>query len=244
MKDYFSQQSSDYARFRPKYPSELFDHIIGFVNDKNLAWDCGTGNGQSAVQLAKHFNSVYATDISKNQILHAYKESNITYAIESSSQSSLNNNTVNLITVSQALHWFNLDKFYAEVKRVGVEKAIIAVWTYALMKIDPEIDGIILHFYSFILKDYWDVERKYIDEEYKSIPFPFIELPIKDFNIEVIWTLNEMEGYLSTWSAVRKYISLNNVNPVPVLIKDMKNTGPLTNGKVIFPVHMKIGLIH
>jgi len=245
VKDYFSRQSEHYARYRPGYPPPLFDHIMGFVEEKKLAWDCGTGNGQAAVAIARYFEKVYATDISINQVSNAVKKSNIDYAIEPAESTSLQTNSVDLITISQALHWFDFDKFYAEARRVGTQKAVIAAWTYPLMKIDPDIDAIIDDFYSGMLHGYWDKERRYVDEEYSTIPFPFTQLPSGNFKIEVEWSLEDIEGYLNTWSALQKYITINNENPVALIINKLKNYWP-DNGlkKVIFPVYLKIGRVH
>ena len=245
MKDYFSKQSENYSKYRPAYPDELFDYILGYVPEKKLAWDCGTGNGQSAVAMAARFESVYASDISVNQVSNAVKRNNIRYVIEPAESCSLADNTVNLVTVSQALHWFHFDQFYAEAKRVSAPNGIIAVWTYPLMKIDPLIDRIIDEFYAVKLNDYWDKERCYVDEEYKTIPFPFTELPSRRFNIEVNWNLYDLEGYLNTWSALQKYISINNENPVALVIQDIREHWAGNEYRVItFPVYLRIGKVH
>ncbi|HMI78613.1 MAG TPA: class I SAM-dependent methyltransferase, partial [Ferruginibacter sp.] len=143
MKDNFSQQASGYAQYRPQYPEELFAYILRFVKEKKLAWDCGTGNGQSAKALSNYFEKVIATDISQKQIDNAYKASNIFYAVEPAEQTTLADKSVDLITVAQAMHWFNFEKFYAEVNRVAKPGAVIAVWTYNLLKISKEIDDLI-----------------------------------------------------------------------------------------------------
>src|SRR5688500_5223465 len=136
MKDNFSGHAETYARFRPAYPEGMINYLCDLANEKKIAWDCGTGNGQTASMLAEHFAAVFATDISSNQLSHAIKKDNITYACESSSSTSLASESVNLITVSQALHWFDVEAFYQEVKRVGGDSSVIAVWAYSLLNTD------------------------------------------------------------------------------------------------------------
>lgn len=245
MKDNFSNYADKYARYRPGYPQELFEYLCGLVNEKELAWDCGTGNGQSASQLSKYFKKVYATDISSTQLKNAIRANNIVYALEPAEKTSHVANSVDLITVSQALHWFDFPSFYAEVKRVAKENAVIAVWSYSLLQVDPYTDSI-LHTYHFeTLKDHWDPERKYVDDGYENIPFPFIMVPSPDFKIELNWTREDLEGYLNTWSATQKFISANHFNPVNVLMEKINNNWPAgETRRVNFPVHLKVGHVH
>ena len=244
MKDNFSTQADVYAKYRPQYPDALFEYIMSFVKEKNLAWDCGTGNGQTAKKLSKYFDKVYATDISSKQIEHAAKKSNINYVVEPAEKTSLKNNTVDLVTVSQALHWFNFEKFYAEVKRVAKPTAVIAVWTYSLLQTDP-VTGKLIHDYHFkTLEKYWDEERKYVDDGYKTIPFPFEKIDAPEFFIELNWNTEDLEGYFNTWSALQKFIKVNNYNPVPDLMKEIKLNWLATEyRKIIFPIHLKLGYV-
>ncbi|WP_445361712.1 methyltransferase domain-containing protein [Microbulbifer sp. EKSA005] len=46
-----------------------------------LAWDCACGSGQAAIGLAKLFSSVYATDISAEQIKAAKAHPKIHYQV-------------------------------------------------------------------------------------------------------------------------------------------------------------------
>ncbi len=245
MKDNFSAQSESYAKHRPVYPQELFDHILSFVPQKILAWDCATGNGQTAAVLSKYFEKVYATDISKNQIDNAVKVANIFYDLEPAERTSLKNNSVDLITVSQALHWFDFDKFYKEVKRVSTPKGIIAAWTYNLLRIDPVSDKIIHHYHFDTLGEYWDIERTHVNDNYANIPFPFKTIATPEFSIKVKWNLKDLEGYLNTWSALQKFISIKNFNPVADLIKQIKMHWPSEEVRSIeFPLTIKLGYVH
>lgn len=244
MKDNFSGQADIYAKYRPQYPDALFDFITGLVHEKKLAWDCGTGNGQTAIQLARYFGKVYATDISARQIENAYRRENIVYEVAAAEQTGIRENSVDLITVSQALHWFDFDKFYAEVRRVAKPGAVIAVWTYSLLQIDPVTDALIHDHHFGTLEHYWDKERKYVDDGYQSIPFPFEQISTPVFNIELFWDTDELEGYLNTWSALQKFSKANNYNPVPELMEKIRQRWPVSEKrKILFPIHLKMAVV-
>lgn len=245
MKDNFSTYADLYAKYRPQYPTALFEYILSFVKEKNLAWDCGTGSGQTAKELSKYFENVYATDISFKQIEHAVKEKNIIYAVEAAENSSIENNATDLVTVSQALHWFNFEKFYDEVKRVSKPGGLIAAWTYSLLQVDPITDALIHKHHFNTLQNYWDEERKYVDDGYSSIPFPFKKIDTPEFFIEVNWNTDDLEGYLNTWSALQKFIKQNNDSPVPALMNEIKLNWPGNETrKIIFPIHLKMAYVH
>jgi ubiquinone/menaquinone biosynthesis C-methylase UbiE len=243
MKDNFSKQADIYAKYRPVYPQELFDFILKHTDKKQNAWDCATGNGQTAKVLAGYFEKVFATDISQKQIDNAQQISNIHYSVQPAEKTDFANNTFDLITVSQALHWFTVANFYKEVKRVAKPGCIFAAWSYSLLYISSEIDKLIRDFYSDILGEYWDAERKYVDEEYKTIPFPFKEIAVPQVTMEYRWTTEELEGYFNTWSALQKFIATNNYNPVVDLIKQIQKVNKNENLKIVFPLHIRMGRI-
>lgn len=243
MKDNFSKQAVIYAKYRPDYPEELFDFIIAHVTSREAAWDCATGNGQSAKQLARHFNKVVGTDISQKQLDNAYKADNIFYSVQPAEQTSFTDHQFDLITVSQALHWFQFEKFYDEVKRVGKPGSWLAVWMYALLRISTEIDKIIDNYHFQTLDKYWDDERRYVDDNYTTLPFPFKEIKTPSFAIEYHWTLDDLEGYINTWSALQKFITANQYSPVQELINTIRPYWKAEKMKVIFPVHMRMGRI-
>ncbi len=241
VKDLFSSYANDYARYRPIYPAELFAFIFKQLDAFDLAWDCGTGNGQSAVELSKQFAHVHATDISMKQLEEAPRTNNIAYAQEPAEHSSLADNSADLITISQALHWFDLPAFYAEVERVAKPEAIIAAWTYNLLQIDERTDALIATFYFETLKGYWDDERIYVDMGYANLPFPYTELEHPGFSIEANWTLKQLEGYLNTWSGLRKFINANKINPLDKLIPNIREYWQEDERrKISFPLYLKI----
>jgi len=243
MKDNFSKQADIYAKYRPSYPQPLFDFILQHIDKKENAWDCATGNGQSAEVLAKYFEKVFATDISQKQIANAKQAANIYYSIQPADKTGFPGNTFDLITVSQALHWFATVEFYNEVKRIAKPSSVFAAWSYSLLHVSPEVDKLIRLFYTNVIGPYWDAERKYVDEEYKTIPFPFREIAAPKFNIEYYWTIEELKGYLDTWSAVQKFISANNYNPVAEIIDQIRPCWKEERMKISFPLHIRIGRI-
>jgi ubiquinone/menaquinone biosynthesis C-methylase UbiE len=243
LKDNFSIQADVYAKYRPGYPAELFDFIIGKTLKRDVAWDCATGNGQTAKELAPHFSKVMATDISRKQIDHAYQSPSIIYSVQPAEQTDFADQSFDLVTVSQALHWFNFEKFYAEVNRVGKPGAYLAAWMYSLLRISNDIDKIIDEYHFHTMEKYWDKERKYVDENYASVPFPFEEISSPVFSIEYYWNLDELEGYFNTWSALQKFIAANQYNPVPELIASIRPYWKSDKMKIVFPLHLRMGRV-
>ena len=213
-KDYFSEGADAYSMYRPRYPEELFSYLSSIVQYHDRAWDCATGNGQSALYLSEYFSEVIGTDASKNQIASAIEKEGVTYRVEQAEKTKFDNDSVDLITVAQALHWFNIDAFAKEAERVLKQNGALAVWTYNLLKIEPGINEIINHLYGDVLDSYWPPERKIVEQGYKDIKLPFQEVVPPSFAMKTEWDLSQLIGYLCTWSAVRKYEEKNGMNPV------------------------------
>ena len=244
MKDNFSTQPDKYAKYRPTYPPDLFAFLNLNVQDKQNAWDCGTGNGQVAYKLARVFDNVFATDISQSQIDHALQADNISYSVQPAEKTNFGNNLFDLIVVAQAIHWFDFGRFYTEVKRTAKNNALLCVVGYGKLKISRQIDNAIADFYYNVIGTYWDKERRYIDENYKTIPFPFDEIQTPDFVNEQYWALEHLIGYLNTWSAVKHFIKQNNYNPIGKLQKDIEQLwGNKQIRQVHFPLLLRIGRI-
>lgn len=243
MKDLFSSQSKIYAAFRPTYPKELYQFIFKHVNEKTAAWDCATGNGQVAQYLATSFKEVYATDISQQQLDHAVKEKNIFYSVSPAEKTHFRDNQFDLITVAQALHWFDRDLFYNEVNRVGKPGAILAIWGYGFMRVDPIIDPLIMEFYNETVGPYWDDARKLVEQGYQTISFPFSEIKAPQFFIKAQWTLDQLTGYLASWSATQKYIRETGHDPVPPFITSIQTHWRPEAKFVTFPIFTKVGRV-
>lgn len=241
MKDNFSTQAKSYSKYRPYYPPEMIEYIVSFAAAKNNALDVATGNGQVAGELAKYFKQVYATDISEKQLENAVKAENIIYKAERAEDTSFGESQFDLITVAQAIHWFDFDAFYKEVYRILKPDGIFAVLGYGLFNATGEADKLLKHFYEDITGPYWDTERRYLDENYTTIPFPFNEIEVKQFTNEFIWTFDQLTGYLETWSAVQHYIKKNGANPVDLIRDELKEYWEKSDRKVTFPLLLRIG---
>lgn len=242
MKDNFSKQASEYAKYRPGYPTELVDFIISHVPQKNCVWDCGTGNGQLAVMLAEHFTQVYATDLSENQLVNAQQRPNITYHQATAEESIFEDNQFDLVTVAQAIHWFEFDRFYTQVKRVLKHNGIMAAITYYLPSIDKPLDVILRSYYKGILGPYWDPERKYIDDKYKTIPFPFDEIETPVFESANSWSREDFMGFLRSWSARQHYIRETGSDPLDLITREVQDHWPEDQQKEVrFPFYTRMG---
>jgi SAM-dependent methyltransferase len=240
--DHFSKQSSDYAKYRPGYPQALFDWLKTLTLTHELAWDVGTGNGQAAVELAKFFGIVVATDPSAAQIKNAVAHANVSYRVQAAEQSDLADRSVDLVTVAQALHWFDFERFYPEVKRVMKSTGVFAAWTYTLNQVTPEIDAVVRHYYQDIVGPYWPPERTFIDECYRTIPMPLQEINAPPIRMETQWSLSDYIGYLHTWSATQRYQQTHLKNPVAEIVASLTSAwGEPTIRTVIWPIYMRVG---
>ena len=193
-KDHFSANAIGYATSRPGYPAELFAFLAGTVDRRELAWDCATGNGQAAGGLAAHFRAVVATDGSARQIEHAVPRRGVSYRVAPAEMSGLAAASVDLVAVAQAVHWFDLPLFYAEVKRVLRPDGVLALWCYERLRVDPAIDSLIESFHMDTLGPYWPPERRWVESGYRDLPFPFEELPVPVFEMRAEWTLDRLPG--------------------------------------------------
>jgi ubiquinone/menaquinone biosynthesis C-methylase UbiE len=245
--DNFSAQPEIYKKFRPTYPKALFDEVLQYVFGRKLCWDCGTGNGQIAVELSKYFEKVCASDLSPQQIAQAEKRENIFYSSGRSEKTDFEDHIFDLVTVGQAIHWFDIPAFNREVKRVVKSGGLVAFWGYSLLGVDEGIDQKINEFYYETIGKYWDKERGLVDDRYETIAFDFEELPVnKDLTIHVKWDLKHLEGYLNSWSAVQNYMrETGKGSPVPKLIKALKSSwGDNEFQDVRFPVFLRVGRIN
>jgi SAM-dependent methyltransferase len=242
-KDYFSSESPNYAKFRPRYGRELFAWLARLVSDHGLAWDCATGSGQAAVPLSEFFARVIATDASEDQIRSATPNPRIEYRISSAEESNLETASCDIVTVAQALHWFDLPAFYAEAKRVLKPEGALAVWSYNLLRIDPAIDKLVNRFYTDTVGPFWPPERKIVEHGYRDLPFPFIEMRAPEFCMTAEWSVGDLLGYLGTWSASRRYQDKTGHDPVALLESELRNNWPDKRSPlhVRWPLAVRIG---
>jgi len=244
-RDYFSSQSKEYARNRPHYPKEMFAFLASIAPSKKLAWDCGTGNGQAALALAEHFEHVIATDASAAQIENAFPHEKVDYRVEPSEHTIIPPGTVDLITVGTAVHWFDFDPFYNEVRRVGKPGGILAVWTYYFPIIEPEIDRWMEQFYWKTLSGFWPERIHYLEERYQTLPFPFEEIKPPEFEMKATWELDNLAGFLASWSAVRKLVDARGESAFDEPIKELERIWKKGADKIEirWPLHFRIGRI-
>ncbi len=246
MKDLFSTRSDQYARYRPTYPEEVFRYLVSRANGKKRLWDCATGNGQVAGPLSDFFEEVYATDISSSQISNAVQAQNIFYSVQPAEKADFPDHFFDMITVSQAIHWFDFPAFYKEVFRTLKADGVFAAIGYGMFSIDDDekSNSEAQAFYHDVTGPYWDPERKFVDEYYRTILFPFTEITAPEFTIQREWTLEDCLGFLSTWSAVKHYIRVNQKNPLEDFEKQIAQFWNKNQKKKIrFPVFMRIGTL-
>jgi SAM-dependent methyltransferase len=237
----FAGVAREYANFRPGYPPELFAWLARMAPARGTAWDCGCGSGQASVALADHFTQVYATDVSPEQIAAARAHPRVLYSVAPAEKSGLGADSVDLVTVAQALHWFDVEAFYAEARRVARRGAVIAVWNYPRPTFsDPVLDRLFLDFYSDVVGPYWPPERRHIEANYRTLPFPFAELPHPSFGLALEWTLGQVLGYVSSWSATSRYRQALGQDPLPQLLATLGPAWPGDGARVT--VRMPIGL--
>ena len=242
VKDLFSEGSEQYAQFRPSYPLELYEFLYAHLDHFGLAWDVGTGPGQVACALSTRFEQVIATDISAPQIANAERRPNIRYIVCRAEQTPFPDASFDLITAGQAAHWFDPVPFYKEARRTAKPGAVIAVWGYDLLEIGPHVDEFITAYHRDVLGQYWDYERRYVDDRYADFPFPFEDIPCPGFTMRMNWTLTQLEGYLNTWSALRNYRRQTGRDPLPALIAHIAEHWPAGEvHEVRFPVFVRVG---
>ena len=244
--DHFSKQASDYSLYRPHYPQSLFDYLASLTPQHDVAWDCATGNGQAAVALASLYNSIEATDASEKQIEQAMPHPRVRYQVCEATSTPFADNTFDLITVAQALHWFDLDKFYKEVFRVNKPGGVFAAWCYSLFSINHETDPVIHDFYHNTIGPYWPKERSHIDAQYAALPFPFERISSPKFDISIEWNLQQVLGYMGTWSAVQYYKEQNNYDPVEQLTNKLEAAwgDPGQTREIHWPIYLHIGRVN
>lgn len=241
-RDYFSADAGAYAEFRPRYPDGLLEFLVARSPGRRLVWDCGTGSGQAAVGLASFFERVLATDASPAQIAHATAHPQITYRVAPAERSGLDPASVDLVTVAQALHWFDLPPFYQEVGRVLVPGGVLAVWCYSLVQVSPEIDRAIGRFYTETVGPFWAPGRRLVDTGYSTLPLPFPEISTPPFAIEATLSLDGLAGYVRTWSAVRAYIAAQDRDPLGPLIEEIApHWGNLDTARAVrWPLYVRV----
>lgn len=244
-RDHFSGVANRYADFRPHYPAALFDYLATLAPRNSTIWDCAAGNGQATHDLAKRFAKVIATDASKEQIASATPNPKVEFRVAPAEQSGLPDNSVGLITVAQALHWFDFEQFYAEAKRVLKSNGVLAAWAYGINEVegDAAVNQIVQHFYENVVGPYWPPERALVEAGYRTISFPFAEITPPVFRMEANWTLEQLLGYFSTWSATNRRIKATGRNPLePLSVELARIWGDANSTRLVaWPLALRVG---
>ncbi|MEO7085212.1 MAG: class I SAM-dependent methyltransferase [Gemmatimonadaceae bacterium] len=243
--DHFSSIAASYATFRPKYPPSLFERLSALVQRRGLAWDCAAGTGQATLDLAGWFDRVIGSDVSSAQIAQAFLNPKITWQVAPAESSGIAGGTVDLIAVPQALHWFDLERFYREAKRVAVDGGILAAWSYGSAELAGEVGDAYRHFEHETMRPYWPAERRYVTDVYKTIDFPFEELDFPAMTLDAIWTRDQLLGYMRTWSATTRYVARHDADPVLGFAKEIQLLWPDPEQRraLTWPLTTRVGRI-
>jgi SAM-dependent methyltransferase len=241
-KDHFSRQAAAYSRYRPDYPAALIDFLAEQSPGRALAIDCATGSGQAAVALARHFDTVLAVDGSPTQLSNAARHPRVHYVAGLAEQLPLPGGRAGLVTAAQAAHWFDFDRFHSECRRVLAPGGVVAAWTYEKFRLDAAVDAVIDHFYEDVVGRYWPRERRYVEEGYRTLPFPWHERPVPRFELQTDWDLSQVLGYVGTWSAVRRYVDDVGADPLPTLEAALEAHWPAgSTRRLHWPIRLRIG---
>jgi SAM-dependent methyltransferase len=241
-KDHFSKQATDYVKFRPRYPEKLFEYLGSIAPSRHLAWDCGTGNGQAAVGLASVFDRVIATDASEKQIANAQPHERVEYRVAPAENSGIKSEAIDLIMIAQALHWFDLDRFYLEARRVLKPDGILAASAYNLLHIENAIDEVVNRYYHEVVGPFWPPERGLV-EQFADLPFPFRQIDAPKFEMTAYWNLDHLLGYLRTWSSTQRFIAAKGSNPLEQITDDLCSAWgkPRQKRNITWPLIIRIG---
>jgi SAM-dependent methyltransferase len=242
-KDHFSSLAAQYTTFRPVYPHALFDYLAGLCAARERAWDCACGNGQATVSLAARFAQVIGTDASAAQIEAARPHPQVHYRIALAESSGLDARSCDLVTVAQALHWLDLPRFYAEVRRVLRPGGVLAVWCYGALQVDAgPIDELLREFHYGTVGPYWPPERQLVEDHYRTIPFPFPETAPPSFSMRTDWSCAQLFGYLRSWSATARYQASQGSDPVTALEPAVRALwGPTSARALSWPLALRVG---
>ena len=243
IKDHFSGHAALYANTRPDYPAGLFQLLAAMAPGTNRAWDCATGNGQAALSLRDYFDSVCATDASERQIRQAGRSDGIHYHAATAEASAIASGSIDLVVVAQALHWFDIEPFVDEVRRVLKREGVLAAWCYTGVRISSGVDTLVSSFYRDTVGRYWPPERRHVESGYRTLELPLIEQELPPFSIEKDWDLSRFAQYLKSWSATQKYMQDRGRDPVREFIAELGEVwGPATTKRrVRWPLAVRAG---
>lgn len=239
--DHFSGHAQLYASARPTYPADLYKFLGEQSAAHDMAIDCASGNGQAAIALSEYYRLVLMSDASSSQLQQHQQDSvlqgNLFPAVALSERMPVRRECADLVTVAQALHWFDFDQFCSELDRLLKPGGLFAVWSYGIHSIEPDIDILIGRLYNDITGPYWTPERKMVENGYASYDFPFAEVSTPSFKLRKSWSIDQVLGYLNSWSAVQKYQRLNGHNPVELISDELSSIwGSAETKEIVWPL--------
>lgn len=238
----FSPLAAEYARSRPRYPDDLFDFLAGLVHRHELAWDAATGNGQAAVSLARRFARVVATDVSAEQLRHAFPAPNVDYLPGRAEEVDLEPASVDLTTVAAAIHWFDLTRFATTVRRVARPAGVVAAWSYHLGRCSGPVGGVLHRLYHGPLRGYFAPGARLVDEGYETIELPGEPVPAPPFAAVAEWDLEQLRGFVRSWSGYEEYRRRHGRDPLELVADELEAAwgGPERVHTLRFPLHLKV----
>jgi SAM-dependent methyltransferase len=214
----FGSVAGHYAESRPHYPAELTDWLAAHAPGHALAWDCACGSGQASLGLARHFARVVATDASPDQLAQAPAHPRIEWRVAPAEASGLEDGSADLVTVAQALHWFDIPRFFAEAHRVLKPGGLLAVFCYGILTVEGEaVDALVQTFYHDDVGPYWPPERMLVERGYGDVGFPYPLIAAPEIAMHADWTLQQLAGFFRSWSASARFQKERGFDPVEAL---------------------------
>ncbi|MEO1201979.1 MAG: class I SAM-dependent methyltransferase [Pseudomonadota bacterium] len=238
--DHFSSVAEGYARYRPTYPDALFDWLASLCQRRDAAWDCATGSGQAASALAEYFDTVFATDASREQIEAAKPQERVRYSVARAEATAFKDSSFDLVTVGQALHWFDVDAFFSEAARVTAPGGVLAAWCYQVCRVSPEVDAAVDRLYTQLTGPFWPPERAFIERGYRDFTLPGAELNGPPLAMRLDWRADDMLGYLRTWSACHRYELEHGDDPVKIVEPDIMDAWGDAVRTVVWPLTTRV----
>ncbi|NLV79574.1 MAG: class I SAM-dependent methyltransferase [Rhodococcus sp.] len=243
--NWFADGGKDYARYRPGYPPRLAAFLTSLAPSTAVAVDVGCGNGQLTVQLAGHFDAVVGVDPSADQLAHATPHDRVRYLCAPAERVPVADRSAALITAAQAAHWFDLPAFYAEVRRIATDDAVIALISYGLIELEADLTERFDRFYRDEIGPFWTPERALVESGYAELGFPFDERTIPPMAITARWDLRRLLGYLATWSAVRRAGDAGRADVLREFAADLTALwgDPEVARPVVAPIAGRVGIV-
>jgi len=248
---HFQTGGAEYAQFRPSYPESLGALLATLVQKSQLtpklAVDVGCGSGQLTSLLAPHFGQVVGIDPSASQLQHAEPHANVRYQQGHAEQLDIADASADLIVAAQAAHWFDLDAFYAEVKRIAKPGAVIALISYGVPFIYDAVNSVFQQAYWQDVHRFWPPERQHVENAYSQLYFPFsaislAHIPGDQLSYQRHMNLPEFINYIKTWSAYQQALKQEQTHGFETFFSKLEAVwNPSDKKHIIWPLTLKAG---